>query len=77
MSDLEFRPIHNFSSNNIIYKKCKKHKYRHNSTSCIHQCATQNHTSLGLLGYCETSATLHAQQEKAYRVDILKLVDIC
>ena len=39
---------------------------------------TKKTLPLGILGYCETSATLSPTLEVAYRVNkILKLLDIC
>ena len=72
MSDLEFRPIH------------KSIKYLKDSNSDKISLPIYNNSPykitlpLGLLGFCETNATISPAKEIAYRVDnILKLLDIC
>ena len=56
----------------------KKHKFRFIS---LHVYSNSPYTitlPLGLLGYCETNATVFPRIETAYRVNsILKLLDIC
>ena len=79
MSDLEFRPIHNFfrlSISSIEYKKDSSfdtislHIYNNSPYKII--------LPLGLLGYCKTNATISPTKETAYRVNnILQLLDIC
>ena len=68
----------NFQNHNLI------HKIFENSNSDIISLHVYNNTPyqvtlpLGLLGYCETNATISPIHEKAYRVNnILQLLDIC
>ena len=79
MSDFEFKPIHKFFKITI-----SSIKYLKNSNSDIISLHVYNNTPyqvtlpLGLLGYCETNATISPIYEKAYRVNnILQLLDIC
>ena len=79
MSDFEFKPIHKFFKITI-----SSIKYLKNSNSDIIFLHVYNNTPyqvtlpLGLLGYCETNATISPIHEKAYRVNnILQLLDIC
>ena len=79
MSDFEFKPIHKFFKITI-----SSIKYLKNSNSDIISLHVYNNTpyqvtlTLGLLGYCETNATISPIHEKAYRVNnILQLLDIC
>ena len=79
MSDFEFKPIHKFFKITI-----SSIKYLKNSNSDIISLHVYNNTPyqvtlpLGLLGYCETNATILPIHEKAYRVkNILQLLDIC
>ena len=79
MSDFEFKPIHKFFEITI-----SSIKYLKNSNSDIISLHVYNNTPyqvtlpLGLLGYCETNATISPIHEKAYRVNnILQLLDIC
>ena len=79
MSDFEFKPIHKFFKITI-----SSIKYLKNSNSDIISLHVYNNTPyqvtlpLGLLGYCETNATISPMHEKAYRVNnILQLLDIC
>ena len=79
MSDFEFKPIHKFFKITI-----SSIKYLKNSNSDIISLHVYNNTPyqvalpLGLLGYCETNATISPVHEKAYRVNnILQLLDIC
>ena len=79
MSDLEFKPIHNF-----FRIKFSSIKYIKNSNSDIISSHVYNNSPyqitlpLGLLGYCETNATTPPTNEVAYRVNnILQLLDIC
>ena len=79
MSDFEFKPIHKFFKITI-----SSIKYLKNSNSDIIPLHVYNNTSyqvtlpLGLLGYCETNATISPIHEKEYRVNnILQLLDIC
>ena len=79
MSDFEFKPIHKFFKITI-----SSIKYLKNSNSDIISLHVYNNTPyqvtlpLGLLGYCETNATISPIHEKAYRVNnILQLLDIC
>ena len=78
-SDFEFKPIHKFFKITI-----SSIKYLKNSNSDIISLHVYNNTPyqvtlpLGLLGYCETNATISPVHEKAYRVNnILQLLDIC
>ena len=79
MSVFEFKPIHKFFKITI-----SSIKYLKNSNSDIISLHVYNNTPyqvtlpLGLLGYCETNATISPIHEKAYRVNnILQLLDIC
>ena len=79
MSEFEFKPIHKFFKITISSIKCLK-----NTNSDIISLHVYNNTPyqvtlpLGLLGYCETNATISPVHEKAYRVNnILQLLDIC
>ena len=81
MSDFEFKPIHNFFKITI-----SSIKYSKNTNSDIISIHVYNNTPyqvtlpLGLLGYCETNATISFSpiNEVAYRVNnILQLLDIC
>ena len=79
MSDFEFKPIHKFFKITI-----SSIKYLKNSNSDIISLHVYNNTPyqvtlpLGLLGYCETNATISPIHEKEYRVNnILQLLDIC
>ena len=79
MSDFEFKPIHNFFKITI-----SSIKYSKNTNSDIISLHVYNNTpyqvtlSLGLLGYCETNATISPINEVAYRVNnILQLLDVC
>ena len=79
MSDFEFIPIHKFfkiTISSIGYEK--------NINSDIISLHVYNNTPnkitlpVGLLGYCETNATISPVKEIAYRVNnILQLLDIC
>ena len=79
MSDFEFKPIHKFFK--ITISSIKYSKNTNSDTISLH---VHNNTSyqvtlpLGLLGYCETNATISPINEVAYRViNILQLLDIC
>ena len=79
MLEFEFKPIHKFFKITI-----SSIKYLKNSNSDIISLHVYNNTPyqvtlpLGLLGYCETNATISPIHEKAYRVNnILQLLDIC
>ena len=79
MSDFEFKPIHKFFKITI-----SSIKYLKNTNSDIISLHVYNNTpyqvtlTLGLLGYCETNATISPMHEKVYRVNnILQLLDIC
>ena len=79
MSDFEFKPIHKFFK--ITISSIKYLKNTNSDTISLH---IYNNTPykvtlpLGLLGYCETNATISPIHEKAYRVNnILQLLDIC
>ena len=79
MSDFEFKPIHKFFK--IMISSIK---YLKNTNSDIISLHVYNNTPyqvtlpLGLLGYCETNATISPVHEIAYRVNnILQLLDIC
>ena len=79
MSDFEFKPIHKFFKITI-----SSIKYLKNTNSDIISLHVYNNTPyqvtlpLGLLGYCETNATISLIHEVAYRVNnILQLLDIC
>ena len=79
MSDFEFKPIHKFFKITI-----SSIKYLKNTNSDIISLHVYNNTPyqvtlpLGLLGYCETNATISPINEVAYRVNnILQLLDIC
>ena len=70
LSDFEFKPIHKFFKITI-----SSIKYLKNSNSDIISLHVYNNTPyqvtlpLGLLGYCETNATISPVYEKAYRVN--------
>ena len=79
MSDFEFKPIHKFFKITI-----SSIKYLKNTNSDIISLHVYNNTPyqvklpLGLLGYCETNATISPIKEVAYRINnILQLLDIC
>ena len=79
MSDFEFKPIHKFFKITI-----SSINYSKNTNSDIISLHVYNNTPykvtlpLGLLGYCETNATISPINEVAYRVNnILQLLDIC
>ena len=79
MSDLEFRPIHNFFRVTI-----SSIKYKKNSNSDIISLHVNNNSPytitlpLRLVAYCETNATTSPTKEVAYRVNnILQLLVIC
>ena len=79
MSDFEFKPIHKFFKITI-----SSIKYSKNTNSDIISLHVYNNTPyqvtlpLGLLGYCETNATISPIHEVVYRVNnILQLLDIC
>ena len=79
MSDSELRPIQK-----IFRVTISSIKYMINSNSDIISLRVYNNSPykitlpLGLLGYCETSATTSPTKEVAYRVNnILQLLDIC
>ena len=79
MSDFEFKPINKFFK--ITISSIKYFKNTNSDTISLH---IYNNTPykvtlpLGLLGYCETNATISPIHEKAYRVNnILQLLDIC
>ena len=79
MSGLEFKPIHKFFrvtissinySNNTISNMMPLHVYNDSLYRIT--------LPLGLLGRCETNATISPTVETAYRVNkILKIIDIC
>ena len=79
MSDFKFKPIHKFFKITI-----SSIKYLKNTNSDIISLHVYNNTPnritlpLGLLGYCETNATISPIKEVAYTVNnILQLLDIC
>ena len=79
MSDFECKPIHK-----IFKITISSIKYLKNTISDIISLHVYNNTPyqvtlpLGLLGYCETNATISPINEVAYRVNnILQLLDIC
>ena len=79
MSDFEFKPIHKFFKITI-----SSIKYSKRAISDIISLHVYNNTPyqvtlpLGLLGYCETNASISPINEVAYRVNnILQLLDIC
>ena len=79
MSAFEFKPIHKFFKITI-----SSIKYLINTNSDIISLHVYNNTPyqitllLGLLGFCETNATISPINEVAYRVNnILQLLDIC
>ena len=79
MSDLEFRPVHKFFRVTI-----SSIKYMKDSNSDMISLHLYNNSPyevtlpLGLLGYCETNATISPTREIAYRVNnFLHLLDIC
>ena len=79
LSDFEFKPIHKFFKITI-----SSIKYSKNTNSDIISLHVYNNTPyqvtlpLGLLGYCETNATISPINQVAYPVNnILQLLDIC
>ena len=80
MSDLELKPIHKF-----FKVRFSSIKYTKNTNSDIISLHVYNNSpykkktlSLGLLGYCETNATISPTIEMAYRVNnIVQLLNIC
>ena len=79
MSDFEFEPTHKLFKITI-----SSIKYLKNTNSEIISSHVYNNTPYqitlppGLLGYCETNATISPINEVAYRVNnILQLLDIC
>ena len=79
MSDLEFRPIHNFFRLTVSSIKHMKDSNSHLISLQINNNSPYKITlPLGLLGYCETNATISPTKEITYRVNnILQLLDIC
>ena len=79
MSDLEFRPIHQFFR--VTISSIKYMKISNSDNISLHVCNNSPHKitlPLGLLGYCETNATTSPTQEVAYRLNkILQLLEIC
>ena len=79
MSDFEFKPIHKFFK--ITISSIKYSKSTNSDIISLHVCNNtpyQITLSLGILGYCETNATISPIIEVAYRVNnILQLLDIC
>ena len=79
MSDFEFKPIHKFFKITISSRK-----YSKNTNSDIISLHVYSNTPyqiilpIGLLGYCETTATISPINEVAYRVNnIFQLLDVC
>ena len=79
MSDFEFKPVHK-----IFKITISSIKYSKNTNSDIISLHLYNNTPyqitlpIGLVGYCETNATISPINEVAYRViNILQLLDIC
>ena len=79
MSDFEFKPIHKFFKITISsIKHSKNTKSDINSLHVYNNTPYQVTLTLGLLGYCETNATISPTNEVAYRVyNIIKFLDIC
>ena len=81
MSDFEFKPIHKFFK--ITISSIKYSKNTNSDIISLHLHVYNNTPYqitllLGLLGYCETNATISPINEVAYRVkNILQLLDIC
>ena len=79
MSDLEFRPIHKFFRKTISsIKYLKDSKSDMISLPVYIKNPYKITLPVGLLGYCETNATISPTKEIGYRVNkILQLLDIC
>ena len=79
ITDLEFRPIHKFFRVKISSIKFMKDPNSDMISLHIYNNSPYEITlPLGLLGYCETTATISPTKEIAYRVkNILQLLDIC
>ena len=79
MSGFEFKPIHKFFK--ITISSIKYLKYTNSDIISLHVYKNTPYKitlPLGLLGYCETNATISPINEVAYRVNnILQLLDIC
>ena len=77
MSDFELKPIHKFLK--ITTSSIKYLKSTNSDIISLHVYTPYQVTlPLGLLGYCETNATISPIHEVAYRVNnILQLLDIC
>ena len=79
MSDLEFRPIHNFFR--VTISSIKHMKDSNSDTISLHICNNSPYKitlPLQLLGYCEISATISPTNKIAYRVNnIFQLLNIC
>ena len=79
MSDLEFKPIHKFFRVTISSIKYMKNSNSNMISLHIYNISPCKITlPLGLLGYCETNATISPTKEIAYRVNnISQVLDIC
>ena len=79
MSDFEIGPIHKFFRVTISSIKYMKNSNSHIISLHVYNISPFKITLLlGLLGYCETNATISPTKEVAYRVNnMLQLLDIC
>ena len=79
MSDIDLRPIHKFFRVTISSIKYAKNTNSDFINLLVYFISPYKITlHLNLLEFCETNATLHSFQEKAYRVKhILEVPDIC
>ena len=80
MSDLEFKPIHKLFR--VTISSIKHSKDTNSDVTSLHVYNNSPYKKkslpLGLLGYCETNATFHPTEERAFSVNnVLKLLDIC
>ena len=78
MSDLEFKPIHKLFRVTISSIKYSKDTNSDVTSLQVHSNSPYKNTlPLGLLGCCETNATFHPTEERAFSLNIVsKLLDI-
>ena len=79
MSHIEFKPIHEFFR--VTISSIKYTKNTNSDLISLHVYNNSPHKitlSLGVLGYCETNATVSPTLKVAYRVNkVLRLLDKC
>ena len=62
MSGLEFKPIHKFF-------RATTSSIKHTKYTRLQQFTQKIKLLLGLLGYCETNATIYPAEERAFRIN--------